>query len=340
MNGARPSQAPERGQAVFDAVASLEASPGLCYTTGMPARKWLVAARPWALPASTMPVVFGTALAIVIAGARFSPLRFLWALVTMMALHSASNMLSDVFDFRRGLDREVTPVSGAIVRGWLTDRQVLRGSIALFVLGAVSGLLIARATGKSLFVVGGIGVAVGALYTLLKARALGDMAVFLNFGLLGSAGAWVVQTRSFSWLPVLWSAPMALLVIAILHANNWRDIPSDGERRVTTVAGVLGDRGSLTYYGCLVFAPFFLDMAFIAVPRLAGGSLRPMPLTFLVVLPALPNALRLWGRAVRRAAPRSPLDFVVLDGATARHNLVFGLLSTAAVALEGIVKWG
>ena len=287
-----------------------------------------------------MPVVFGTALAVVIGGARFSPLRFLWAIVTMMALHSAANMLSDIFDFRHGLDRDVTPVSGAIVRGWLTDRQVLRGSLVLFALGTGSGLLLARATGKSLFVVGGIGVAVGALYTLLKARALGDLAVFLNFGLLGAAGAWVVQTKAFSWLPVFWSVPMALLVSAILHANNWRDVLTDGEKRVMTVAGVLGDRGSLAYYGCLVFAPFFIDMSFIAVPRLAGGPLRPMPLTFLVVLLAVPSALRLWGRAARRAAPRSPLDFIVLDGATAQHNLVFGLLSTAAAILEGIVKWG
>ena len=309
-------------------------------TERTPLKKWLVAVRPWALPASTMPVVFGTALAVVIGGARFSPLRLLWALSTMMVLHSAANMLSDVFDFRRGLDRDVTPVSGAIVRGWLTDRQVFRGSLVLFAFGAGSGLLIARATGKSLFIVGGIGVAVGALYSLLKASALGDLAVFLNFGLLGAAGAWVVQTRSFSWLPVLWTVPMALLVIAILHANNWRDILTDGEKRVTTVAGVLGDKGSNAYYGCLVFGPFVIDLAFISVPRLTGGPLGPMPLTFLVVFMALPSALRLWGRAVRRAAPRSPLDFIVLDGATAKHNLVFGLLSTAAAILEGIVRWG
>jgi 1,4-dihydroxy-2-naphthoate octaprenyltransferase len=302
-------------------------------------KRWLTAARPWALPASTMPVIFGTALSVVIGGARFSLLRFLWALGTMMALHSASNMLSDVFDFRRGLDRDVTPVSGAIVRGWLSYGQVARGSSFLFALGILSGLLIARTTGRSLFVIGGLGVAVGAFYTVLKSRALGDLAVLLDFGLLGAAGAWVVQTKSFSWLPLIWAAPMALLVIAILHANNWRDIRSDGERRVRTFAGLLGDRGSLAYYGGLVFAPFVIDLAFIAAPRLAGGPLRPMPLTFLLVLLALPSALRLWGRAVRRAAPRAPLDFVVLDGATARHNLVFGLLSTAAVLLEGIVRW-
>lgn len=286
-----------------------------------------------------MPVAFGTALAVVIGGARLSPFRFLWAIATMMVLHSAANMLSDVHDFRRGLDRDVTPVSGAIVRGLLTDRQVLCGAAVLFALGIASGLLLALATGKSLLVVGGIGVAVGVFYTLLKARALGDLAVFLNFGLLGAAGAWIVQAKTFSWLPVLWTAPMALLVSAILHANNWRDIPSDGERRVKTVAGLLGDRGSLAYYGGLIFAPFLIDLAFIAIPRQAVG-LRSMPLTFLVVLLALPNAFRLWGRAVRRAAPRHPMDFIILDGATAKHNLVFGLLSTAAVILEGIVRWG
>jgi 1,4-dihydroxy-2-naphthoate octaprenyltransferase len=303
-------------------------------------KKWIIAARPWALPASTMPVVFGTALAVVVGHARFSPLLFLWAILAMMALHSAANMLSDVFDFRHGLDRDITPVSGAIVRGWLTDRQVFGGAAALFVLGTVSGLIIAWLTGRSLLIVGGIGLAVGVCYTLLKAHALGDLAVFLNFGLLGAAGAWIVQTKTFSWLPVLWTVPMGLLVIAILHANNWRDIASDVEKRVTTVAGHLGDRGSLVYYGCLLFAPFVIDLVLITLPRVTPGRLRSMPLTFLIVLLALPNALTLWGRARRRAAPRRPMDFVILDGATANHNLVFGLLSTAAVILEGFLKWG
>lgn len=305
-----------------------------------PLKRWLVAGRPWSFPASAMPVAFGTALGVVIGGARFSPFRFLWALVTMVVLHAAANMLSDVHDFRHGLDRDVTPVSGAVVRGWLTDRQVLGGAALLFAAGSLSGLLIAGQTGTALFFVGGVGVAVGLCYTLLKARALGDLAVFLDFGLLGGAGAWIVQARAFSWLPVLWTVPMALLVIAILHANNWRDAVSDRERRVRTVAGLLGDRGSATYYGALLFAPFLIDLALILVPRLLPGPLRPMPWTFLLVLPALPSALRLWGRARRRTAPRRPMDFIVLDGATAKHNLVFGLLSTAAVILEGIVRWG
>ncbi|HDT12892.1 MAG TPA: prenyltransferase [Candidatus Aminicenantes bacterium] len=305
-----------------------------------PLGKWMVAVRPWSFPASTMPILYGTALAVAVGGARLSPGMFLWALATMVVLHAAANMLSDVFDFRRGLDRDVTPLSGAIVRGWLTDRQEIRGSAVLFALGAASGLLIARRAGWSLLVIGGIGIAVGAGYSLLKVDGLGDLAVFLDFGLLGAAGAWVVQARSFSWLPVIWATPIALLVVAILHANNWRDIASDGERRVRTLAGRLGDRGSLAYYGFLIFAPFVIDIALMAVPRVAELGLRPMPLTFGVVLLALPSAIRLWGRAARRAAPRRALDFIMLDGATANHNLVFGLLSTAAAVLEGALRWG
>jgi 1,4-dihydroxy-2-naphthoate octaprenyltransferase len=302
-------------------------------------KKWLIAARPWSLPASTMPVVFGTSLAVVIGGAPLSVPRFLWAIATMMVLHSAANMLSDVYDFRKGLDKDVTPVSGAIVRGLLTDRQVLRGSAVLFALGAASGFLIALTTGWALFILGGLGLAVGALYTLLKAHALGDLAVLLNFGLLGSAGAWMVQARTFSWLPLVWAVPMAMLVSAILHANNWRDALSDRERHVHTVAGLLGDKGSFIYYGALIFGGFLIDPALMVLPRLASGKLMPMPWTFFVVFLALPNALKLWGRAVRRRAPRRPLDFIILDGATASHNLVFGLLSTAAVWLEALRRW-
>jgi 1,4-dihydroxy-2-naphthoate octaprenyltransferase len=300
-------------------------------------KKWIIAFRPWALPASTMPVVFGTSLAVVIGKAPFSLGLFLLALGGMIVLHTAANMLSDVFDFNRGLDRDITPVSGAIVRGWLSARQVAAGSAFLFVIGTAIGLYLVSVTGKTLLLIGGLGLAVGLFYTALKYHALGDLAVFLNFGLLGSLGAWVVQTRRFSWIPVVWTVPMAMLVVAILHANNWRDSISDRERRVTTVAALLGDRGSLFYYGFLVFGSLAIIVGLIFLPRLVSSQLAAMPLTFLVVMLALPQALSLWGRALRRHTPRRPMDFLILDGATANYNLVFGLLCTAAVWLNFVV---
>jgi 1,4-dihydroxy-2-naphthoate octaprenyltransferase len=301
-------------------------------------KKWVIAARPWALPASTMPVIFGTSLAVIIGRVRLEPFRFLLALLAMVILHSAANMLSDVFDFRRGLDKEVTPVSGAIARGWLSDKAVAAGSAALFIIGIAIGLVLVALTGRILLIIGGVGLVLGVFYTALKYHALGDLAVFLNFGILGSLGAWVVQTRTFSWIPIIWTVPMAMLVIAILHANNWRDTVSDAERRVKTFASILGDRGSLVYYGFLLFGSLAIIFGLMLIPRLISPALIPMPLTFAVILLALPRTLHLWGRALRRHKPRQPMDFIILDGATANYNLLFGILCTAAVWLQYLFR--
>jgi 1,4-dihydroxy-2-naphthoate octaprenyltransferase len=300
-------------------------------------RKWVVAVRPWSFPASSMPVVFGTSLAWVIGRAPVHVLRALLALLAMVVLHAAANMLSDVFDYKRGLDREATPVSGAVVRRWISTRQAARTSTVLFVLGAAIGLVLVAQVGRVLLYIGLVGLPIGAGYTLLKYRALGDLAVGLNFGLLGSLGAWVVQTESFSWLPVVWSVPQAVLIVAILHANNWRDTVSDRERRVTTMASLFGDRGSLVYYGALLLVPFVYIFALVFLPPALGPEVTAMPLTFLVILLALPKALGLWARARRRHAPRHPLDFVVLDGATAQYNLVFGCLCISALWIQFVL---
>lgn len=278
-----------------------------------------------------MPVLFGTSLAVVIGKAAFSPVKFGLALAAMIILHAAANMVSDVFDFRRGLDRDITPVSGAIVRGWLTTSQVAWGGAAFFLVGALIGLYLVLKTGWPLLVIGAIGLPIGIFYPFLKYRAFGDLAVFLNFGILGSLGAWTVQTGHLSWIPAVWAVPMAMLVSAILHANNWRDAISDTEKRVTTMASLLGDLGSLLYYQALIFGPFFILLALMVLPRAWPGRWSAMPLTFLLTVIALPRALELRRRARDRRTPRRPLDFVILDGATANYNLLFGLLCTASL---------
>ncbi len=302
-------------------------------------KKWLIAARPWALPASTIPVGLGTLLAITVGKSQFHWGRFLLALLAMVILHFAANMLSDVHDYRRGLDREVTPVSGAIVRQWLSSAAVLRAASGLFIFGSLLGIILVLMTGPTLLFIGLVGVAVGANYHYLKARALGDLAVFLNFGVLGSMGAWVVQTEKFSFWPGLWAIPQALLVVAILHANNWRDTVTDKEKKVFTVASLLGDSGSLSYYGLLLFAPFFLFLVYIFIPRLLVRSLPALPLTLLLVLFGLPAAISLWRRAKRRHAPLRPLDFITLDGATSQFNWLFGLLSLAGLGLDLLFRY-
>jgi 1,4-dihydroxy-2-naphthoate octaprenyltransferase len=131
---------------------------------------------------------------------------------------------------------------------------------------------------------------------------------------------------------------MSMLVVAILHANNWRDSVSDREKRVTTVASQLGDKGALVYYGFLLFGSMAIVIGLTFVPRIISSRLIAMPFTFLIVLLALPRTLSLWGRARRRNSPRKPMDFIILDGATASYNLIFGLLCTAAAWLHFLLS--
>uniref|UniRef100_UPI00404B9696 prenyltransferase n=1 Tax=Candidatus Saccharicenans sp. TaxID=2819258 RepID=UPI00404B9696 len=296
-------------------------------------KTWLIAARPWALPASTIPVLFGSSLAATVGWVWLDIGLLLLSLLAMAVLHTAANMLSDVVDWKRGLDREPTPVSGAIVRGWLSCGQVLRGSIVLFGLGSALGLVLVWVRGILILKIGLAGIILGAAYPWLKALALGDLVVFVNFGLLGSLGAWAVQTGQFSWLPVMWAVPQGMLVVAILHANNWRDSITDREKKVITLASLLGDRGSLLYYLKLIFGAPLLLVAFALVPRLFRLDFLSLPLPMLLILLALPEGLKLRKKALARHRPEGQLDFITLDGATARYNLIFGLLSVAGLWL-------
>jgi 1,4-dihydroxy-2-naphthoate polyprenyltransferase len=306
-------------------------------------KKWWISLRPFSFPASTIPVVFGTVLAYVYSGAALHTGYFLLAFFGMLILHSGANVLNDIIDFQKGLDKVPAPVSGGVVRRLITIREAKVASILLFSLGALIGLYLAYAVGPVLLLIGLPGLLIGVFYSIggrlaLKYRALGDLAVFLNFGILGSLGAWYVQTGTLSWIPVIWAIPMSTLVIAILHANNWRDIKSDREGQIRTIASMLGDKASLRYYGYLIFGPFFMVLALILIPYFLFPSMAFMPFTFAIVVLSLPMALKLWQKALRRRQPKNPIDFVALDGATAQFNLAFGLLCTIALVLEAVIR--
>jgi len=290
-----------------------------------------------------MPVVFGTVLAYVYGGEVFNLGYFLLAFFGMVLLHAGANVLNDIIDYQKGLDKVPAPVSGGVVRRLITIHEARVASTILFTVGTLMGLYLAYLTSPRLLLIGIPGILIGIFYSLggkvaLKYHALGDLAVFLNFGTLGALGAWFVQTGTFSWVPVIWALPMSMLVIAILHANNWRDIKSDREGHIYTIASMVGDKASLRYYGYLIFGPFIMVLALILVPYLAFPGSTFMPFTFGIVILSLPMALKLWQKALNRKAPKNPIDFVALDGATAQFNLAFGLLCTVALLLEAVIR--
>jgi 1,4-dihydroxy-2-naphthoate polyprenyltransferase len=301
-----------------------------------------IAVRPFALPASTMPVVFGAVSAFVIGGVKLNLFLFILSLLAMIMLHSGANLLSDVNDFRKGLDKVPTPASGAIVRGYIKPQSGLIGSVGLIAAGFCIGLFLVYRVGLPLFFIGVTGILIGVFYTLrpfaLKYRALGDLAVFLDFGILGALGAWMVQTGGLSWIPAVWATPMSMLVVAILHANNWRDIQGDSKSRINTVASILGDRGSYIYYVFLVCGAFGVIALLVLLSHLIPSFDPKMPYAVLMVFASFPRALRLVRQGKRRKTPAGFDGFMTLDAGTSLLGLFFGLLATASLILHWVVQ--
>ena len=299
------------------------------------AKKWITAVRPFAYTASVLPVMLGLALAFY-GGHQISWANLVLTLLGMIGFHSATNLINDCYDYRRGLDNMVTPVSGAVVRGWLTEKQVLVAAAVFMVLGSVCGLFLVMAAGWPVLLLGVIGVVIALGYTrngvCLKYAGLGDLSVFMALGVLPVLGSYWVQAQEFSWTPFIWAPVISLFTVAILHANNWRDIESDKSNSCRTVAGMLGSARSSKYYRVLVFAPFLFVLIFVGLSYVPAFS-YDAPVTTLVAFLALPLILKL-----TKISPESDMGaFVMLDGKTAQAQLVFGLLLVAGFFIAAFI---
>ncbi len=291
-------------------------------------RIWLTAVRPFAYTASVLTVALGAAMAYQAGySLRWGPLAL--TLLGVVCFHTAANLLNDCFDHRRGLDRQVFPVSGAVVRGWITERQAFRAAMLCVAVGGLCGFALVAIAGWVVLLLGITGAICALGYTTprfcFKYTGLGDLAVFMAFGVLPVFGTWWVQTRTFSWLPILWGIPLVSLTVGILHSNNWRDLETDGGRGCRTVAGWLGFEGSRRYYQLLVLAPLALTALYVGLGRIPRLNLPTPPLALLAFL-ALPLAWRL-----ARIRPDEDVQtFGMLDAKTAQLHMIFGVLATAA----------
>lgn len=291
---------------------------------------WLIAVRPWSFTGSVLAVLLGQAIAYYL-GYPVRWTAFAVALTGVVLFQIAANLLNDCFDYRRGLDTVPNPASGAVVRGLVTDKQVLKLAVVCLALGTGCGLYLYTVAGWMVLVLGVLGALIVMSYTTsgicLKYVGLGDPAIFLTFGILPVFGTFWVQTLTFDWLPIIWSVPLVMFTVGILHANNWRDLKTDAARGCKTFATYLGDRGSEQYYRLLMTAPFACVVLMCAGGALPSSMMKS-PLSALLSLVAVPMALKLV--AISRARTTAPARqaFVTLDARTAQVHMVFGLLLT------------
>jgi 1,4-dihydroxy-2-naphthoate octaprenyltransferase len=275
-------------------------------------RLWLLAARPRTLPAAIAPVLVGTTLA----GSEdtFRALPFVAALVGSVFIQVGTNLSNDYSDARRGADTEdrLGPVR-VTAGGLMPPRRVLVGTYVAFGVAVAAGLYLAAVAGWELLVVGAASILAGVLYTggprPYGYEGLGELFVFLFFGVVAVAGSYFVQTEELRWEAVALGVPVGLLAAGILVVNNVRDIDTDrraGKRRL---------------FVAMVALAFVIPV--LLVPALSAWLLLP-----LAALPLAPPLVR---------TVTTSTDGPALNGAlaaTGRLLAVYSLLLAGGVLLS------
>ncbi len=226
-----------------------------------PARIWLMAARPRTLPAAIAPVLVGTALAGF--AHVFHPLRFIAALLGAIFIQVGTNLSNDYSDARRGADTEdrLGPVR-VTAGGLVPPKQVLVATYVSFGLAVLAGAYLVAVAGWELLLVGAASILAGVAYTggprPYGYEGLGEVFVFLFFGIVAVAGSYFVQVEHLEWEAFALAVPVGLLASAILVVNNFRDIYSDRRAGKRTLAVRLGRERTRTLFAAIVYLAFVL----------------------------------------------------------------------------------
>ena len=216
-------------------------------TSPSPLRVWVMAARPKTLPAAVAPVITGTAVAIHEGGEHWPTAIF--AMVTALLLQIAANFANDALDFRRGADTaERLGPTRITFSGFVTADAVIRATALVLGLAVLTGLPLVLRGGWPILVLGLAAIICAVAYTggpfALAYLGLGEVFVFLFFGLAAVAGTAFIQTGELTALALATSVPIGALAVAILVVNNLRDIHTDRAAGKRTLAVRIGERGT------------------------------------------------------------------------------------------------
>ncbi|MCB0125839.1 MAG: 1,4-dihydroxy-2-naphthoate polyprenyltransferase [Caldilineaceae bacterium] len=293
-------------------------------TSVAPRQAWIMAARPKTLPASVAPIVVGMALAFADGRFRWGPA--LGAFVCAMLLQIGSNFANDYFDFFKGADtHERLGPTRATAAGLLTPTAMRTGMLLVFGGAALVGLYLIWVGGWPIFWLGVASLLAAVAYTggplPFGYYGLGDLFVFLFFGLVGVGGTYYLQAHTVT-LPVLVAASaVGLLVTNILVVNNLRDIDTDRRANKRTFAVMIGRQGArLEYTLWLIFAYLLVIWLWLGGGR-SPWVLLPL-LTIPLALPLLRTIYREEGRVLNATLAGS-----------ARLSLFFSLLLALGLIL-------
>lgn len=293
------------------------------------ARAWLLAIRPATLPAAVGPVLVGLGVAFGIG--VFRPLPALGALAVALLLQIASNLANDLFDFRSGADtsERLGPPRAAAL-GLLSQRELVAGTAIIVVLAVLVGLYLVSVGGVALLVLGALAIVSAFAYTAgpwpYGYHGLGEVFVFIFFGLVAVTGTTYLQTLTLEPLALAAAIPVGAVITAILIVNNLRDIDTDRRAGKRTLAVILGTRYTTLEYVALLALTYLVPLT-LAVTGAASMAV-------LIALLSAPLALPLL-RIIRAGGDPRRLN-AALKG-TARLSLAFSVSFALGLAVPGLV---
>jgi 1,4-dihydroxy-2-naphthoate octaprenyltransferase len=276
--------------------------------------KWILGARPRTLPAAIAPVFAATALAYRESNA-INWGNALLALAVGILLQVGVNYSNDYSDGIKGSDKNRVGPVRLVGSGLASAKSVKRAALITYLLGAITGLTLALRTNWLLIIIGAFAIAAAWFYTGGKHpygyRGLGEVSVFIFFGLVATIGTYYSVSKSISIWSVLLGVEMGFLACAILAINNLRDLPKDGEVGKQTFAVRLGDGGARKLFIWLLIAPFIIQLVFLA--------LTPMAILPVMMAPFVIKIIRVVASGAKGA------DLIPTLGAVAKVQMLTSL---------------
>jgi 1,4-dihydroxy-2-naphthoate polyprenyltransferase len=288
-------------------------------------RAWVLASRPATLTAAIVPVLVGSAVAHAVGGFRLLPA--LAALVGAMLIQIATNFANDVFDHEKGADTEerLGPTR-ATATGLLSAKQMRAALITTLGLTFIPGVYLVAVGGWPIVIIGIASMLSGVAYTggpyPLGYHGLGDVFVFVFFGLVAVCGTVFVQANSIPLLAWLAASAVGAIATAILVVNNVRDRETDVKAGKRTLAVRFGKRAGIFEYVLLFVVAYAAPVLAMTLAHVGPWVLLP--------LVSVPLAIRLTHALATREG--RPLNAVL--GQTAMLLLVYGVLLSAGLVLS------
>lgn len=221
---------------------------------------YLIALRPWSFTASLSPVALGSCLVYKAYGI-FNPWIFFLTSVCALSVHAAGNLVNTYYDYAKGVDNKKSD-DRTLVDQLLTPNDVTTMGAISYIVGCLGFLCLTYISPSAMEHIALLyfgGLSSSFLYTGglgLKYIALGDIVIFLTFGPVTVLFAFISQGGPLSYIPLLYAIPLALNTEAILHTNNTRNMESDLEAGIVTLAILIGKNGSYALFVFLLFAPY------------------------------------------------------------------------------------